>query len=450
MAAPGQSSKTVAKQGVDDLVMLPKVSEVAIVENLAKRYENDLIYTFIGPVLVAVNPYRDLKVTGEKFVELYHGHFPHENPPHAYSLTEEAYRAMKSEKENQCILISGESGAGKTETAKIIMGFISMVTGGNEKVEYVKKVVLESNPLLEAFGNAKTLRNNNSSRFGKYFEIQFDLAGDPCGGKITNYLLEKSRVVFQQNGERCFHFFYNFLAGASDSDLQKYTLYAVENFFYVNQGNAYVVDGINDVEDYAEVMNAMVACGISTKEQEQIKYLIAGILHLGNITFKEDSKKGNASVYDPSILELAASLLQVDAMTLNNAILFRVIQTGGAAQSNRSSTYNVPQNPEQATSARDALAKEIYSRMFDWIVEKVNFALGKFKLPFKNVIGILDIYGFEIFQKNGFEQFCINYVNEKLQQYFIELTLKAEQEEYVREGIKWTPIKYFNNQIVYE
>ena len=195
----------------------------------------------------------------------------------------------------------------------------------------------------------------------------------------------------------------------------------------------------------------MNACGISAKEQDNILYMIAGILHVGNISFKEDSKKGNAMVTDPGLVEMAAYMLQVDAMTLTNALLYRVIQTGGGGmQSNRGSTYNVPQNPEQAGAARDALAKEVYSRLFDWIVEKVNQALGKFKLPFKNVIGILDIYGFEIFKNNGFEQFCINYVNEKLQQYFIELTLKAEQEEYVREGIKWTPIKYFNNQIVCE
>jgi len=430
--------------------MLPKVTEQAILENLAKRYDNDLIYTYIGPVTIAMNPYRDLKITGEKFVTVYHGHFPHENPPHIYALAEEAYRSMKSEGENQCILISGESGAGKTETAKIIMGYISLVTGGSEKVEYVKKVVLESNPLLEAFGNAKTLRNNNSSRFGKYFEIQFDINGDPCGGKITNYLLEKSRVIYQQDGERNFHFFYNLLAGANEQEIQKLTLYAPEYFYYVNQGNCFTVDGMNDIEDYAEVRQAMTVVGMSAKEQQEVLGIVAGILHIGNITFVESGKGGNASVADSGVLQIAASMLQVDPLTLTNALLFRVIQTGGTGASNRSSTYNVPQNPEQASGARDALAKEIYSRLFDWIVDKVNVALQKYKLPFKNVIGILDIYGFEIFNRNGFEQFCINYVNEKLQQYFIELTLKAEQEEYVREGIKWTPIKYFNNQIVCE
>jgi len=445
---PGQSNKTVARQGVDDLVMLPKVSEPAIVENLRKRYENDLIYTYIGPVLISVNPYKELHNSGEQFVPIYHGHFPHENPPHLYALAEEAYRSMKGEGINQCVLISGESGAGKTEAAKIIMGYISYVTGRSEKVEYVKSVVLESNPLLEAFGNAKTIRNNNSSRFGKYFEIQFDQYGDPCGGKITNYLLEKSRVVYQQEGERNFHFLYNLLAGASNQDAHRLTLYTADNFFYTNQGNSISVDGMDDGADYREVRNAMNVIGMTADEQDCIQEIVAGILHLGNVSFRDTG--GKAVVADTNAVALAGSLLSVETFTLTNAMTNRVIQTGGSGQSGRSSTYNVPQNAEQAIGAKDALAREIYSRMFDWIVAKVNEALQRYQLPFQNVIGILDIYGFEIFGRNGFEQFCINYVNEKLQQYFIELTLKAEQEEYVREGIKWTPIDYFNNQIVCE
>jgi len=442
------SNKTVAKQGVDDLVMLPKVTEEAIVENIRKRYENDLIYTYIGPVLISMNPYKDLKNTGEHIVTNYRGRFPHENPPHAYALAEEAYRTMKGEGLNQCILISGESGAGKTEAAKIIMSYVSFVTGKSERVEYVKSVVLESNPLLEAFGNAKTIRNNNSSRFGKYFEIQFDAYGDPSGGKITNYLLEKSRVVYQQENERNFHFFYNLLSGADDQTVQSLSLYTADNYFYTNQGQSYTVEGMDDSSDYRDVRNSMSVVGIPNDEQENIVMLIAGVLHLGNVAFSQDGK-GNAAVGDPNVLNFAASMLSVDPYTLTNAMLFRVIQTGGSG-ARGGSTYNVPQNPQQALGAKDALSREIYSRLFDWIVNKINTSLGKYQTPFKSVLGILDIYGFEIFGRNGFEQFCINYVNEKLQQYFIELTLKAEQEEYVREGIKWTEIKYFNNQVVVE
>ncbi|KYQ89843.1 myosin IB [Tieghemostelium lacteum] len=442
------SKKVQAKQGTDDLVMLPKISEEEIVENLKKRYMNDFIYTNIGPVLIAVNPFRNLGNSGEDYVDFYKGKHAQEVPPHVYQLAEAAYRAMKNDQENQCVIISGESGAGKTETAKLIMNYISAVSGGGEKVEYVKHVIMESNPLLEAFGNAKTLRNNNSSRFGKYFEIQFDKAGDPVGGKIYNYLLEKSRVVYQTPGERNFHIFYQLLSGASAKERQDLLLGSPDSYYYLNQGECYTVDGVDDAADYQEVRNAMKTIGLSQEEQMTLLRIVSSILHLGNVYFIEDDK-GNAQVYDPNALDLAASMLCIDSATLQNAILFRVINTGGAAGTGkRSSTYNVPQNVEQANGARDALARTIYDRMFTWLVDRVNQALEYYKSPYKNVIGILDIFGFEIFQKNGFEQFCINFVNEKLQQFFIELTLKAEQEEYVREGIKWEPIKYFNNQIV--
>eukprot|EP01133_Synstelium_polycarpum_P004330 gene4330-5057_t len=443
------SKKVQAKQGTDDLVMLPKISEDEIVENLKKRYMNDFIYTNIGPVLISVNPFRNLGNTGDEYIDAYRGKHAQEVPPHIYQLAESAYRAMKNDQENQCVIISGESGAGKTEAAKMIMNYISKVSGGTEKVEYVKHVILESNPLLEAFGNAKTLRNNNSSRFGKYFEIQFDKAGDPVGGKIYNYLLEKSRIVYQNLGERNFHIFYQLLAGASAQEKRDFVLSSPDSFYYLNQSECYTVDGVDDAADYKEVRNAMKVIGLSDDEQNILMRIVACVLHIGNIYFIEDDK-GNAAVYDPNALDLAASMLCIDSATLQNAILFRVITTGGAGggSGKRSSTYNVPQNVEQANGARDALARTIYDRMFSWLVERVNIALSYYQSPFKNVIGILDIFGFEIFDRNGFEQFCINFVNEKLQQFFIELTLKAEQEEYVKEGIKWEPIKYFNNQIV--
>ncbi|GAM17836.1 hypothetical protein SAMD00019534_010110 [Acytostelium subglobosum LB1] len=429
--------------------MLPKISEDEIVENLKKRYMNDFIYTNIGPVLISVNPFRNLNNTGDDYVDAYRGRHAQEVPPHIYQLAEASYRAMKNDQENQCVIISGESGAGKTECAKQIMNYISKVSGGTDKVEYVKHVILGSNPLLEAFGNAKTLRNNNSSRFGKYFEIQFDKAGDPVGGKIYNYLLEKSRVVYQNPGERNFHIFYQLLAGASAQEKKDLVLSTPDSFYYLNQSECYTVDGVDDAADYREVREAMTTIGMSPEEQGILMRIVSCVLHIGNIYFIEDDK-GNAAVYDPNALDLAASMLCIDPATLQNAILFRVINTGGAGggTGNRRSTYNVPQNVEQANGARDALARTIYDRMFTWLVERVNVALSYYQTPFKNVIGILDIFGFEIFEKNGFEQFCINFVNEKLQQYFIELTLKAEQEEYVREGIKWEPIKYFNNQIV--
>lgn len=453
MAGRGQrmGKEAVAQRGVDDLVLMPKITENDICVNLEKRYFLDLIYTNIGPVLIAVNPYKRIEaLLTQECLFSYRGRYRHELPPHVYSLAEEAYRGVKSERLNQCVIISGESGAGKTESSKLVMQYVAAVSGNSGGVEFVKHVILESNPLLEAFGNAKTLRNNNSSRFGKYFEIHFNKAGEPCGGRITNYLLEKSRVVYQNVGERSFHVFYQLLQGASDQEANQWMLYGPENFYYLKQSQCYTVDGTDDVKEFGETRNAMNVMGMTASEQEAVFRMVAGILHLGNVTFY-DTGKGAAAIGDENALNLAAQMLQVEPFALQNALLFRVLHSGGAG-AKKMSTYNVPQNVEQAAFARDALAKSIYSRLFDWIVQKVNEALQKHGTVQTEplLIGVLDIYGFEIFERNGFEQFCINFVNEKLQQYFIELTLKAEQEEYVREGIEWTPIKYFNNKIVCE
>lgn len=363
-------------------------------------------------------------------------------PPHVYALAESAYKSLTADGENQCVIISGESGAGKTEASKLIMQYVAAVSGKGEGVERVKRIILESNPLLEAFGNAKTLRNNNSSRFGKYFEIQFDTKGDPIGGKITNYLLEKSRVIMQVQGERNFHIFYQLCAGAEKDIRAEFGIASAENFYYLAQSGCYTVDNVDDVAEYNDTMKAMETIGISRDQRKQILKLIAGILWLGNVSFVENGS--TTVITDDNVLDFAASLLEVPSNILRAALLFRIINTGG---NRRGSTYNVPQTPEQAGQIRDGLAKALYDRLFNWLVQRINDAMDS-KKPDPRVLGVLDIYGFEIFEKNGFEQFCINYVNEKLQQIFIELTLKAEQEEYDLEGIKWEPIKYFNNQVV--
>lgn len=326
------------------------------------------------------------------------------------------------------------------------MKFISLVSGSGDQINYVKNVILESNPLLEAFGNAKTLRNNNSSRFGKYFEIQFDRLGDPVGGKINHYLLEKSRVVKRITGERAYHIFYQFLSGADAQTQQYYQLYEAQHFGFLNQSECYTVDGVNDVQEYADTVHAMQTVGITADEQSCLWGMLAGILHFGNVYFTEDAK-GNAAVHDAGPVQLAAQMWNTDAAALQRALTFRTVTTGVG---DKAETYNVPSNLVQAYAARDSLAKTIYSRIFDFIVEKTNQALSRYQMAYSVVIGVLDIYGFEIFKVNGFEQFCINYVNEKLQQLFIELTLRAEQEEYASEGIQWTPIKFFNNKIVCE
>jgi len=437
-----QSKGAVKNSGVEDMVLLPKITDPAIVENLKKRYLDDLIYTYIGPVLVSVNPFKSLPYFTDKEIEIYQGAASYENPPHVYALTDDMYRNMLIDQEKQCVIISGESGAGKTVAAKFIMNYITKISGGSGEAQQVKDVILESNPLLEAFGNAKTVRNNNSSRFGKYVEIQFSRGGQPEGGKISNFLLEKSRVVMQNSNERNFHIFYQLIKGTPSEDRE--ALGITDDpayFYYLNQSGCYTVDDIDDAREYNDTMNAMNTMNIEQTQQGQILQIVSGILHLGNIQFSE---VGNyAQPQDDAFLTFPAYLLQIDEGMLKEKLISRVVESqwGGKKE-----IIEMTLNVEQANFTRDALAKALYSRLFDWLVGAVNQAMQKDRTEVS--VGILDIYGFEIFERNGFEQFCINFVNEKLQQIFIELTLKAEQEEYVEEGIAWTPIDYFNNKIV--
>uniref|UniRef100_A0A4W3JGG4 Myosin IF n=1 Tax=Callorhinchus milii TaxID=7868 RepID=A0A4W3JGG4_CALMI len=414
-------SHNVKQSGVDDMVLLSKITEEAIVENLKKRYMDDYIFTYIGTVLISVNPFKQMPYFTDREVELYQGAAQFENPPHIYALADNMYRNMLIDAENQCVIISGESGAGKTVAAKYIMSYVSKVSGGGGKVQHVKDIILQSNPLLEAFGNAKTMRNNNSSRFGKYFEIQFSRGGEPDGGKISNFLLEKSRVVSQNENERNFHIYYQ-VRSCLPSGTSK-------------------VDGTDDKKEFHETVNAMQVIGISSDIQMMVLQIVAGILHLGNISFSE---AGNyAQVENEGHLAFPAYLLGIDQLKLQEKVTSRKMDSkwGGKTES-----INMTLNVQQAGYTRDALAKALHTRVFDFLVDSINRAVQKPHEEYS--IGVLDIYGFEIFQKNGFEQFCINFVNEKLQQIFIELTLKAEQDEYVQEGIKWTPIEYFNNKVV--
>lgn len=427
--------------GVSDLTLISKVSNEAINENLKKRFENGEIYTYIGHVLVSVNPFRDLGIYTDEKLDSYKGKNRLEMPPHVFAVAESAYYNMKAYKDNQCVIISGESGAGKTEAAKRLMQYIANVSGGsNSSIQKVKDMVLATNPLLESFGNAKTLRNNNSSRFGKYLQLQFNEQGEPVGADITNYLLEKSRVVGQIQGERNFHIFYQFTKGASEEYKTAFGLQKPEVYGYLSRSKCFSVDGIDDLQEYADTLNAMRVIGLSEAEQYEIFRVLAAILWTGNIVFDEDDQS-NAAVRDTSVTDFLAYLLEVEPSHLISAITVRVLTP------RRGEVIESPANPAQAMATRDALAKALYYNLFDWIVQRVNVSLKARGQP-ANSIGILDIYGFEIFEKNSFEQLCINYVNEKLQQIFIQLTLKTEQEEYAREQIQWTPIKYFDNKIV--
>jgi myosin-1 len=431
-----------AKGAVDDMVLLSDVTNPGIVRNLLERYNEDKIYTYIGPVLISVNPFKRMSDVGPEFIKKYAGISKHDAPPHAYAVADHMYRRLIEDQYSQCVIISGESGAGKTEASKLIMNHIAACSGGGQEVSRIKSVILESNPLLEAFGNAKTIRNNNSSRFGKLLEIQFDRAGRPCGGIITNFLLEKSRVVGQLKNERNFHIFYQILCGLSPDDKTNLGLTTPEDFFVLNKTGCYTVEGVDDAAECADTLNAMNVVGLTSAEQQSIFLLLAAILHLGNVQFHEVQNNASA-VSNQDYLDYAAMILGIDNAQLTTKLLSRTVKSGGG---HRGSVYEVPLSAIKAAAARDALMKGIYSRIFDYIVEAVNKAMTN--VSSRQSICILDIYGFEIFEKNGFEQFCINYVNEKLQQIFIELTIQSEQEDYEREGIQWTKINFFNNKTV--
>ncbi|KAK9468875.1 P-loop containing nucleoside triphosphate hydrolase protein [Lipomyces arxii] len=431
--------------GVSDLTLLSKVSEEAINDNLKKRFENKLIYTYIGHVLISVNPFRDLGIYTDAVLESYRGRNRLEVPPHVFAVAEASYYHMKSYDENQCVIISGESGAGKTEAAKRIMQYIASVSGSSSSnIQKIKDMVLATNPLLESFGCAKTLRNNNSSRHGKYLEIQFNTIAEPVGAKITNYLLEKSRVVGQIRNERNFHIFYQFTKGASQKYREQFGIQQPESYIYTSASQCTTVDGINDVQDFADTIKAMDVIGLHEHERDEIFKILATILWIGNVDFIENAE-GNASIRDMSVINFVAYLMGVTPQAVEKALVIRIMETSRGGR--RGSVYEVPLNCTQARAVRDALANHMYSNLFDWIVERVNVSL-KAQGAYSKTVGILDIYGFEIFENNSFEQICINYVNEKLQQIFIQLTLKTEQDEYVREQIAWTPIKYFNNKVV--
>jgi myosin-1 len=434
-----------SEPGVGDFVLLETVSEEAFMKNLEERFKKDRIYTFIGNVVVSVNPYKKIDIYTPKLIEQYRGGNMYELPPHLFSIADDAYRSMRDRNIDQCILITGESGAGKTEASKVIMRYIAAVSGSSAEVDRVKDQLLNSNPVLEAFGNAKTTRNDNSSRFGKYMDLQFDYKGDPIGGVITNYLLEKSRVVYQAPDERTFHIFYQLLRSNDSARLSKLNLTdEPKNYRYTSQSGCDAVKTINDSSDFKEVLNAMKTIGFDAKIIDAIYDIVGGILLLGNAEF--DGTEDHSTVKDNGAVQNSAKAFQVSEETLKKALTYRTVKDmnkGGV-------DVATPLNVSQAAYSRDALAKSVYDRLFSWVIKKINENIFSKNAGRRAVIGVLDIYGFEILAKNSLEQFCINYCNEKLQQIFIELTLKSEQEEYQKEGIQWTPIDYFNNAVICE
>ncbi|KAL4561162.1 hypothetical protein LXL04_033324 [Taraxacum kok-saghyz] len=408
--------------GVDDMTKLAYLHEPGVLQNLKHRFDMNEIYTYTGNILIAVNPFQRL--------------------PHLYEKdVMSKYKGMVNEGISQSILVSGESGAGKTEASKNLMQYLAFMggrPGTNERS--VEQQVLESNPVLEAFGNAKTVRNNNSSRFGKFVEIQFNEQGKISGAAIRTYLLERSRVCQVSDPERSYHCFY-MLCAAPPEVAEKYKLGNPRTFHYLNQSNCYELVGLDEANEYLTTVKAMDVVGISPEEQEAIFRVVAAILHIGNIEFKRGSEPDSSQPKDDktqSHLKIAAELLMCDEKALEESFCKRVIVTRG-----ESITKSL--DPNSAALNRDALAKIVYSRLFDWIVSKINKSIGQDPTS-KMLIGVLDIYGFESFKTNSFEQFCINLTNEKLQQHFNQHVFKMEQELYTKEEINWSYIEFVDNQ----
>ncbi|XP_054628297.1 unconventional myosin-Ih isoform X2 [Dunckerocampus dactyliophorus] len=431
-----------AQVGIQDFVLLDETTEAAFLSNLKKRFSKDLIYTYIGTLLVSVNPYKELDIFNKQQMDVYMGVNFFELPPHIYALADNAYHAMLAEFSNHFILISGESGAGKTEASKKILQYYAVSCPSTALLNTVRDKMLMSNPVLEAFGNAKTLKNDNSSRFGKYMDIQFNSEGDAVGGHILNYLLEKSRVVHQNHGERNFHIFYQILEGGEEDLLHQLGLERdSQRYIYLTQGECAIVPSIDDNSNWKSVKNALQVIDIDAVNTNHLFGIVASVLHLGNVKFDSDSKGQAALNNNNAALRWVSNLLGVDAHHLQEGLTYRKIEA-------KTDQVLTPFTMDHAVYVRDALAKAIYGHTFTWLVNRINESMENTDPSKKTVIGLLDIYGFEVFNVNSFEQFCINYCNEKLQQLFIQLTLKAEQEEYEAEDIEWEPVQFFNNKII--
>ncbi|XP_021099437.1 unconventional myosin-VI isoform X5 [Heterocephalus glaber] len=458
-----------SKKDVEDNCSLMYLNEATLLHNIKVRYSKDRIYTYVANILIAVNPYFDIpKIYSSDTIKSYQGKSLGTMPPHVFAVADKAFRDMKVLRMSQSVIVSGESGAGKTENTKFVLRYLTESYGTGQDID---DRIVEANPLLEAFGNAKTVRNNNSSRFGKFVEIHFNEKSSVVGGFVSHYLLEKSRICVQGKEERNYHIFYRLCAGASEDIREKLHLSSPDNFRYLNRGCTryfanketdkqisqnrkspeYLKAGslkdplLDDHGDFIRMCTAMKKIGLGDEEKLDLFRVVAGVLHLGNIDFEEaGSTSGGCNLKNRSTqsLEYCAELLGLDQDDLRVSLTTRVMLT--TAGGTKGTVIKVPLKVEQANNARDALAKTVYSHLFDHVVNRVNQCF-----PFETssyFIGVLDIAGFEYFEHNSFEQFCINYCNEKLQQFFNERILKEEQELYQKEGLGVNEVHYVDNQ----
>ncbi|NWV48454.1 MYH9 protein, partial [Daphoenositta chrysoptera] len=422
---------------VEDMAELTCLNEASVLHNLKERYYSGLIYTYSGLFCVVINPYKNLPIYSEEIVEMYKGKKRHEMPPHIYAITDTAYRSMMQDREDQSILCTGESGAGKTENTKKVIQYLAHVASSHKSKKdqgELERQLLQANPILEAFGNAKTVKNDNSSRFGKFIRINFDVNGYIVGANIETYLLEKSRAIRQAKEERTFHIFYYLLSGAGEHLKNDLLLEPYNKYRFLSNGHV-TIPGQQDKDMFQETMEAMKIMGIPDEEQIGLLKVISGVLQLGNIVFKKERNTDQASMPDNTAAQKVAHLLGINVTDFTRGILTPRIKVGR-------DYVQKAQTKEQADFAIEALAKATYERMFRWLVMRINKALDKTKRQGASFIGILDIAGFEIFELNSFEQLCINYTNEKLQQLFNHTMFILEQEEYQREGIEWNFIDF--------
>ncbi|XP_060101507.1 myosin-9 [Heteronotia binoei] len=422
---------------VEDMAELTCLNEASVLHNLKERYYSGLIYTYSGLFCVVINPYKNLPIYSEEIVEMYKGKKRHEMPPHIYAITDTAYRSMMQDREDQSILCTGESGAGKTENTKKVIQYLAHVASSHKTKKdqgELERQLLQANPILEAFGNAKTVKNDNSSRFGKFIRINFDVNGYIVGANIETYLLEKSRAIRQAKEERTFHIFYYLLTGAGEHLKNDLLLEPYNKYRFLSNGHV-TIPGQQDKDMFQDTMEAMRIMGIPDDEQMGLLRVISGVLQLGNIVFKKERNTDQASMPDNTAAQKVSHLLGINVTDFTRGILTPRIKVGR-------DYVQKAQTKEQADFAIEALAKATYERMFRWLVMRINKALDKTKRQGASFIGILDIAGFEIFELNSFEQLCINYTNEKLQQLFNHTMFILEQEEYQREGIEWNFIDF--------
>ncbi|XP_076871226.1 unconventional myosin-VIIb [Brachyhypopomus gauderio] len=428
--------------GVDDMIRLGDLNEAGLLRNLLVRHREGIIYTYTGSILVAVNPYQLLPLYTLEHVQQYTDRRLGELPPHVFAIADGCFFNMRRNLKDQCCIISGESGAGKTESTKLMLQFLAAVSGQHS---WIEQQILEANPILEAFGNAKTIRNDNSSRFGKYIDIHFSKAGTIEGARIEQYLLEKSRVCRQAKEERNYHIFYYMLLGMAAEQKKILSLGTAVEYNYLTMGKCTSCEGRDDIQEYAHFRSAMKILTFTENDSWEIHKLLAAILHLGNVDFEATISNNleGCDICTSSHFNMAAQLLQVEPKTLDVSLTQRSFMT------NRESVSK-PLSSVQAVDGRDAFVKAIYGRLFLWIVGKINTAI--FKPVYedsthtRHSIGLLDIFGFENFTHNSFEQLCINFANEQLQQFFVKHVFRLEQEEYARENIVWTRVTYTDNQ----